>query len=76
MTNKWKIFNKQGKYIKTVKANSYEVLKTSLKNQGLYAHRFESFQMRSEKWQKKSFKEKLETLGWEFENGLLVNTEW
>ncbi|WP_156817617.1 hypothetical protein [Anaeromusa acidaminophila] len=74
--SKWKVFNRQGKYLKTVTEKDTAKLEERLRQDGVYAHRVESFQSRPERWQQLSFKEKLETLGWEFRNGVLVNTDW
>ena len=74
--NKWKVFNRQGKYLKTIVEKNSVKLEERMRKEGLFAHRVESFENRPERWQQLSFKEKLVTLGWEFRNGVLVNTDW
>lgn len=74
--SKWKVFNKEGKYIKTISENNTQKLEEKLRKEGLYAHRTESFKNRPDQWNKLPFADKLKSLGWEFRNGLLINTEW
>lgn len=74
--DKWKVFNRQGKYLKTIVEKDTAKLEERLKKEGVFAQRAKSFENRPERWQQLSFKKKLETLGWEFRKGVLVNTDW
>lgn len=77
MQDKYVVFNKYGKRIKTVVVTSIEEFENELRKEKLYAQRQDCFEDRSEQWNRKSFRGKLESLGWEFDrNGKLINTEW
>lgn len=78
----YKLFTKQGKFVKNVQIGEKCRFKTMaeleefLKKEGLYAHRIESFENRPY-WKGWTFVKKLENLGWEFnKKGELINTEW
>lgn len=78
--SKWIVFNEKGDYVKTVTINhkngalyrEIEPFEKELKQQGLYAHRAESFNRDSFKG--KTFKEKLIFLGWEFDSEGFIQT--
>ena len=82
--SKWIIFNKKGKRVSTQTLThtdgrhylQLEPFEQDLKKKGLYAQRAECFEKRSNVWNQYSFKKKLETMGWKFNQNGDVIADW
>lgn len=80
--SKWIVFDKTGKRIKTVILNhpdgkhylQLEPFEKEMKEQGLYAHRSESFEQY--KGTGIPFKQQLKYLGWDFDNKGNIIADW
>ena len=78
---KYFIFTKKGKFIKTVDVKkdfeSFQQFEEWLKKEKVYAHNASSFCNRSKEWYNMSFKEQLKNLTWNFDKkGVLMETSW